>query len=98
MKTPTKAELYAQIEELQKANAKLMHQLEADKRARWEKLIPSAVEECHRKLHEVFPFAVCNLLFEHVDAAGYVFSFELVNDGRRQTYIVRHSDIGSEEV
>lgn len=98
MKTPTKAELYAQIEELEKQNAKLNYQLEADKRARWEKLIPSAVEECHHKLNEVFPFAFCNLLFEHVDAGGYVFSFELVNDGRRQTYIVRHSDIGSEEV
>ena len=94
MKTPTKAELYAQIEELQKLNAKLTYQLESEKRARWEKLIPIAAEVCRRKL---FPFNVRNLQYEHVDGGGYVFSFALTNDDRRQTYIVRHGDIENEE-
>lgn len=98
MKTPTKAELYAQLAELQKLNAKLANELEAEKRARWNKRIPGAVEECQRYLNTVFPGAIFALQYEHVDASGYYFTFELVNDARRQTYCVRHSDIGNEEV
>jgi hypothetical protein len=33
------------------------------------------------------------LRFEHVDAAAYWFTFELVNDDRRQTWCVRHGDL-----
>ena len=97
MKTPTKAELYAQISELEKQNAKLNNQLEAEKREKWQKLIPSAVEVCQRQLNAIFPGAVVKLHYEHVDEGGYWFSFELVNDDRRQAYAVRHSDLEQED-
>ena len=45
-------------------------------------------------LNKTFPRTWCKLQFEHVDAAAYWFTFELVNDSRRQTWSVRHSDLG----
>ena len=44
-------------------------------------------------LNKTFPRTWCKLRFEHVDAAAYWFTFELVNDDRRQTWCVRHSDL-----
>ena len=43
-----------------------------------------------RKMHGS---TVRNVVLDHVDAAGYWFSFELVQDDRRQTWCVRHSDL-----
>ncbi len=34
-----------------------------------------------------------NVVLDHVDAAGYWFSYELIQDDRRQTWCVRHSDL-----
>lgn len=36
-------------------------------------------------LNRVFPNLVCKVQLEHVDAAGWWYTFELVNDPRRQT-------------
>ena len=45
------------------------------------------------KLDKTFPGLACNVRFEHQDAAGWWYTFELVNDSRRQTFAVRESDI-----
>lgn len=46
-----------------------------------------------RMLNQTFPGLACNVRFEHQDAAGWWYTFELVNDPRRQTWAVRESDI-----
>lgn len=93
MKAPTKDELYQQVNELTRQNTALIERLEAEKRATWQKNIPAAELMCLRQLSETFPYMVTNLRFEHVDEAGYWFTFELRNDARPQTYAVRHSDL-----
>lgn len=35
-----------------------------------------------------------NVRLEHIDEAGYWFSFELEQDSRRQTWCVRHWEVG----
>lgn len=37
------------------------------------------------ELNRMFPNLVRNVQFEHRDAAGWWYTFELVNDARRQT-------------
>lgn len=93
MKTPTKNELYQQIEALTKQNSSLLSRLEAEKRAIWQKNIPAANLMCLKQLSEHFPYMVVDLKFEHVDEAGYWFTFKLRNDSRQQTYAVRHDDL-----
>lgn len=44
-------------------------------------------------LDKTYPHAWRNLQLEHVDASGYWYSFELVNDSRRQTWVIRHYEI-----
>lgn len=44
-------------------------------------------------LNKTFPHTWCNLRFDHVDAAAYWYSFELINDDRRQTWCVRHGEV-----
>lgn len=48
-----------------------------------------------RMLNKTFPGLACNVRFEHQDAAGWWYTFELVNDSRRQTFAVRENDIDS---
>lgn len=93
-RAPKKAELYEQIERLEKQNRKLSDELEKEQRIRWESLIPEATVWMKEFLNKTFPRLWCNLRFEHVDAAAYWFTFELVNDDRRQTWCVRHLDLG----
>ena len=59
----------------------------------WMSCLQNAVAKCQSQLYEAYGEIVKNLQFEHVDASGYWFTFELVNDPRRQTYAVRHSDM-----
>lgn len=59
----------------------------------WMRRISDATERMTDFLREKFPCTWCKLRFEHVDAAGYWFSFELTHDDRRQTWCVRHSDL-----
>lgn len=92
-RAPKKAELYAQIERLEQQNQMLSDELERGRRQEWEKRIPEATEVMKEFLREKFPCTWCKLRFEHVDAAAYWFSFELVFDDRRQTWSVRHSDL-----
>lgn len=93
MKVPTKDELYNQVEALQRENSKLQHQLEAEERKRWERNKDKAVAVFFSSVP--FPSTtIRNVSLDHTDASGYWFSFELENDRRRQTYAVRHTDIG----
>lgn len=62
----------------------------------WMLRISDATEWITGFLNKTFPRIWCNLRFDHVDAAAYWFSFELVNDKRRQTWCVRHSDLGAQ--
>lgn len=59
----------------------------------WMLRISDATEWICEFLNRTFPGTWCKLRFEHVDAAAYWFTFELVNDDRRQTWSVRHSDL-----
>lgn len=44
-------------------------------------------------LRPMYGLSVRNVVLDHVDAAGYWFSFELVQDDRRQTWCIRHRDL-----
>lgn len=78
-----KAELVAEVAA---ENARLQ-------KSQWMEKLEAANAEIERFLNKTFRGLWCNLRFEHVDAAAYWYSFELVNDSRRQTWCVRHSDL-----
>lgn len=92
-KRPSKDELYQKISALEKENRRLSDTLVAEQRKEWERMQGAACTLFHKTIDEIFPNMVYNAKFEHVDAAGYWFTFELVNDNRVQTYCVRHSDL-----
>ena len=92
-KAPKKADLLEQISELNKLNAKLSAELEKKNQEEWSKKVPDALEVISSELKMRFGYAVRNLRFEHADASGFWFTFELVQDSRRQTYCVRHWEV-----
>lgn len=55
--------------------------------------IDIATELMHQELKTIFGQLVKNLRFEHADASGYWFTFELINDSRRQTWCIRLDEI-----
>jgi competence ComEA-like helix-hairpin-helix protein len=59
----------------------------------WMLRISDATEWMTGFLNKTFGSLWCKLRFEHVDASAYWYTFELVNDDRRQTWCVRHSDL-----
>ena len=93
MKTPTKAELYAQIEALERENIKLREELDAEKERRWLEHKREAIAV----LFDSVPFTVLqiwNLVLDHVDSTGYWFTFNVDHKlGQKQTYCVRHTDL-----
>ena len=95
MKVPTKDELRAQVAALTRENNKLQEQLEAEERKRWQERKDDAFEA----FYDAVPFMkheICIVTLEHIDKAGYWFTFELRTDNRKQTYCVRHADIEEE--
>lgn len=91
-KTPTKAELYTQVEALTRENIKLQDKLDAEEKEYWFTNKDRAFEA----FYELTPFTkgtVQFLTLEHIDKAGYWFTFELCNDSTRQTFCVRHTDL-----
>lgn len=93
MKKQTKAALSAQIDALTCENSRLQEAADAVQREQWTNKLFLAQDEFNRQMNGVFPRMVCKARFEHVDAGGYWFTFELKNDSRRQTYCIRHGDI-----
>ena len=92
MKAPSKAELYAQIDALTRENIAMQERLDAEERERWNKLKDKALEVFYKKV----PFFSSEMYFvqlDHIDKAGYWFTFELWNDSTKQTYCVRHTDL-----
>jgi hypothetical protein len=92
MKTPTKAELYAQIEALTRENIALQEQLETEEYKRWEEKKDKAVTA----LYNLIPFTmfeVRKLMLDHIDKSGYWFTFNVENYAERQTFCVRHTDL-----
>lgn len=69
-----------------------------DQQREWMLRISDATEVICEFLNRTFPGTWCKLRFEHVDAAAYWYTFELVNDDRRQTWCVRHSDLENRNV
>lgn len=59
----------------------------------WNEKLSFAFAEASRVINSAFGNSAKLLRFEHVDASGYYFTFELTNDHRRQTYRVGHDEI-----
>ena len=85
--------LQDQVDELLKMNQALSRELEEKKQQEWLNRVPMATGVIQAELKQRFGFAVRNLRFEHVDASGYWFSFELAQDSRRQNLCVRHREL-----
>ena len=95
MKVPTKDELYTQVEALMKQNHELQLQLEEEERKRWHKNKDKAFQIFYHSV-PFLPREMCMITLEHIDRAGYWFTFELRTDSRKQTYCVRHTDLEEE--
>lgn len=92
MKQPTKAELHAQIAALTRENIALQEKLDAEEQKRWLENKGKAIAA----LYNLIPFTVLEvrkLILDHVDKAGYWFSFNVDNYAERQTFCVRHTDL-----
>ena len=92
MKLPTKSELYEQIDALTKENIKLQEKLDEEKQKRWLSNKDKAITAFFSTV-PVTVLQIRKLVLDHIDNAGYWFTFELDNDNRRQTYCVRHTDL-----
>ena len=92
MKLPTKSELYEQIDALTKENIKLQEKLDEEKQKRWLSNKDKAITAFFITV-PVTVLQIRKLVLDHIDNAGYWFTFELDNDNRRQTYCVRHTDL-----
>lgn len=64
-----------------------------ENRVEWEKKIPEATTVMMAWLSKTYPGIATHIRFNHVDASGYWFEYQLVIDDRRQTWCVRHSDL-----
>ena len=93
MKRPTKAELYKRLKAQELENIKLSEEIEAVKIREWEKKLPDAIVQLKTVLFGVFGPLVTLIRYEHVDASGYWFTFELSNNSTRQRYRINHNEI-----
>lgn len=84
--------LQAEKAALQKANAERNAQIKQLNMEKWSKLIPLAAAKCHEFLDKHIKGLYQNVTFEHVDAAGFWFNYEM-NDGTRQTCAMRHEEV-----
>ena len=77
------------------AREKARRQAEVDalKQKEWKERLSDAYAKIQDVLNKSFNQTYQFLRFEHVDGAGYWFTFELINDSRRQTYCIRHNEI-----
>ncbi len=89
----TKKEIEAQLIAEAREKAKLQAELDELKQKEWKEHLSLAFDKIKEVLHKAFGQTVNLLRFEHVDGAGYWFTFQLINDSRRQTYRVGHDEI-----
>lgn len=87
------AELEEQIEKLNGINIRLSEELDKRNQEGWLARLDDATAVIQDLLKRQFGYSVRNLQFEHVDASGYWFTFELAQDSRRQTWAVRHYEV-----
>lgn len=88
-----KKELEAQLRAEAREKAKMQAEIDELKQREWKEHLSFAFGKVSKVLRKAFGGAVHLLRFEHVDASGYWFTFELINDNRRQTYCVRHYEL-----
>ena len=86
MNKPTKGDLYKMVDDL-------LDKLDEEKQKRWCGKIPQAAEVFYKTVGKIFPGMLKNVQLEHIDEAGFWFTFELINDSRRQTYAIRHNEV-----
>lgn len=90
----TKKELEARLQAEAREKAKMQEKIDELKQKVWKENLSLAFDKVKEVLCKSFGGTVQLLRFEHVDSSGYWFTFELINDRRRQTYRVGHSEIG----
>ena len=88
-----KSELVERIKQLEAEKKAMFDQMDAEKQKEWGKKIGAATRCFHKKMKEVYGNLVCKINHEHVDESGFWFTYELVHDSRRQTYVIRHEDL-----
>lgn len=94
MKKISKKELEELLRTEAKEKARMQAEIDELKQREWKEHLSLAYDKVKEVLHKAFGGTVHLLRFEHVDASGYWFTFELTNDSRRQTYRVGHDEIG----
>ena len=92
-----KSELYERIKYLEEENQRLTAKLESEQQIRRGKQIGLASNCFYNQIRALHGHLICNVKYNHVDEAGFWFTFELTNDNRKQTYVVRHEDLDSME-
>lgn len=93
MNKPTKKALYDEVLRLSSQVNELVTEREEEFQQIALKKFPQASKEFFSQMQRIFPNALKSSKFEHVDKVGFWFSFELINDSRRQTYCVKHTEI-----
>lgn len=96
MKTPTKKQLYQQISELTATAIEEQNKKEVEQTKKFMVYYDGAYRHLLKVLKQAFGGTYYNIKFEHVDGAGFWFTFELVNDKTRQTYRVNHDEAKAE--
>lgn len=89
----SKAKLEQRVADLEMENTALIEGMMGREQSEWAEKLDKANQVMCEFLDKTFPRLWCNLRFEHADAAAYWYSFELVNDDRRQTWCVRHNEV-----
>lgn len=96
MKKPTKKELYERLNEMQAREIKVQDEKERQFTQNAMAYYDIAYNLLVEKLKKSFGCAYCLIKLDHIDTAGFWFSFELVNDKSRQSYCVRHYEVQAE--
>jgi hypothetical protein len=96
MNAPTKKQLYKQVSELTAKAIEEQNKKELEQTKNYMVYYDGAYRHLLKVLKSAFGGTYCLIKFEHVDTAGFWFTFELVNDKTRQTYRVNHDEAKNE--
>jgi hypothetical protein len=98
MNAPTKKQLYKQVSELTAKAIEEQNKKELEQTKNFMVYYDGAYRHLLKVLKSAFGGTYCLIKFEHVNGAGFWFTFELVNDKTRQTYRVNHDEAKNEFV